>query len=71
MGAPWKANIVHVKANRDAYLKLIEKAVKVKAQKGWSKSCKFKRVEDSVGGVDEKSVEYTQVAGSKRVFLSH
>ena len=47
-GSPWKANIVHVKASRDASLKLIEKVVKVKAQKGWSKSWNFKRCEEVV-----------------------
>jgi hypothetical protein len=47
-GSPWKANIVHIKASRDASLKLIEKAVKVKAQKGWSKSWNFKRCEEMV-----------------------
>jgi hypothetical protein len=47
-GSPWKANIVHIKASRDASLKLIEKAVKVKAQKGWSKSWNFKRCEEVV-----------------------
>jgi hypothetical protein len=59
-GSAWKANVVEVKSNKDVSLKLIEKVVKLKEQKGWSKSWNSKRCEE-MAWVQEGGTEVPMV----------